>query len=79
MCCVTKVNGGQVIRRTGPKLIDRPALKSQKERELNYILFAYTEQPNKAITEISSGCNTREAYYLRTKKWYNMRQLLSKD
>jgi hypothetical protein len=50
-----KINEGQVISETGPKLLNRLALKSQKETEL-YSLRVYKNQ-SKAIVLIRSGHN----------------------
>jgi hypothetical protein len=53
MLCSQKVNEGQVILETGPKLLNRLALKSQNETEL-YSLCVY-QNSSKAIALICSG------------------------
>jgi hypothetical protein len=55
MLCSQKINEGQVISETSPKLLNRPALKSQNEIEL-YSLHVY-QNLSKAIASIRLGCN----------------------
>jgi hypothetical protein len=56
MLCSQKINKGQVISKTGPKLLNRLALKSQNETKL-YSLRVY-QNSSKAIASIRSGRNS---------------------